>query len=91
MESLNKVEIGFLKEQITDLKKSMTEGFATLHAKFDILNEQYIKRDEVKEMLRPVKDDLSSLKEDRKWAIRLILGVIITAALGLVLKLNGTI
>ena len=46
MESLNKQEIGFLKEQINDLKREMTAGFAKLEAKLEILTEGYVRKDE---------------------------------------------
>ena len=46
MESLNKQQIEFLKEQITDLKREMTAGFATINAKLELLNDGYVKKDE---------------------------------------------
>ena len=67
MEYLNKQEIGFLKEQITDLqnqvadvKKEMDKGFSSVTARLEILIDGYVKRDELemyvsREEFKPVK------------------------------------
>ena len=85
MESLNKQEIGFLKEQIERLERRVDAGFATITAKLEILTEQYVKIEEVKEMIKPLANDIESLQSDRQWAVRIVLGTVITAILGTVI------
>ena len=73
MESLNKQEIGFLKEQINDLKHEMTAGFAKLEAKLEILTEGYLKKDEfINHCVRS--DNTYATKEEIKPIRQLVFG-----------------
>jgi hypothetical protein len=88
MESLNKQEIGFLKEQINRLEASMTLGFATINAKLELMTDNYVKREELRATIKPIKDDVEGLMDDRKWAVRIVFGVIITAILGVIITIK---
>jgi len=85
MESLNKQEINFLKEQIKDLKTRMDEGFDKLNAKLEILIEGYVKRDEMEKAVAALEKEIDGLQSNWTWLVRTIIGTIVVAAIGAVI------
>lgn len=92
MESLNKQQIEFLKEQITDLKHEMTAGFAKLEAKLEILTEGYLKKEEFQVHCADAKatyvsqEQFKPVKSIVYGAVSLILTSVMGALIYLVVK-----
>jgi hypothetical protein len=92
-ETLNSQSIKYLKESISELKTSMADGFAQVHAKIDILNEHYVRRDELDRTIARVKetyistleDKVSALQSNQTWLVRTVGAIIIAAVLGIIL------
>lgn len=84
MESLNKQEIGFLKEQITDLKNQMTAGFATINAKLELLSDGYVKKEELEKYVTEI--EFSPVRKIVYGAVSLVLTAVFGALIYLVIK-----
>lgn len=92
MESLNKQQIEFLKEQITDLKREMTAGFALINAKLELMNDGYVKKEDFATHCSDAKD-LYATKEEVKpirtvvyGAVGIVLVAVFSALVYLVVK-----
>lgn len=92
MESLNKQQIEFLKEQITDLKREMTAGFAKLEAKLEILTDGYVKKEEFQNHCAEAKEiyvtqaEFTPIKKVVYGAVSLILTAVLGALIYLVIQ-----
>jgi hypothetical protein len=93
MESLNKQEISFLKEQIERLERRVDAGFATITAKLEILIEGYVKKDEFTkhcddaEKKYVTQAEFSPIKKITYGAVSLMLTILLGAVIyGVIIK-----
>ena len=92
MESLNKQEIGFLKEKIDSLERRVDAGFANLNAKLEILIEGYVKKDEFQAHCTDAKEtyvtqaEFSPVKKIVYGAVSVVLTSVLGALIYLVVK-----
>lgn len=87
------LQMDFQTKAVEEIQKGQKET----NAKLDALRDGYISRAEFKEAQLVLRDlatkeeikgitkEVEELKEDKKWLVRLVLGVVILAVLGLVI------
>jgi len=92
---LQQKDIDFLKQSVDALAKSMKEGFVSVNGKLDFMTEHYIKREELdRELVQlkekvireasQLKEEIASLRANQTWVVRTVVGIIISALIGLV-------
>jgi len=92
---LQQKDIDYLKIEVQDLKKSMNEGFNAVHLKLDVMSENFVRHPELQsfadlydEKLDNLKEEINDIQEDKKWIIRVVGVIIITAIIGLVITVK---
>lgn len=84
-------QIAVLETQMKQIAKQVDEGFSNISHQFDVNSNEH------KEMVamfqkameqKADKDKVDSLADNQKWIVRLIVGIVATAVVGLVVKTN---
>lgn len=84
-EKLNQQAITFLKDEVEKLAQAMIKGFQDINSKLEVLSEHYVRRDELDRNLATRDKEIEELKSNQRWVARSIIGVVITALLGLII------
>ena len=95
MESLNKQAIENLKERIERIEKKVDDGFSNLSAKFEILIEGFVRKEDLKEYIEDEKEtqktfvtqvEFKPIKKIVYGAVSIILTAVLGALVYLVVK-----
>ena len=84
-DQLNQKDIVYLKEAINELKTATTNGFANVNVRLDIMTETFIKREELYRELSDRDKEIEALKDNQKWVVRTIIGVVLVALISLLI------
>ena len=84
-DQLNQKDIVYLKEAINELKTATTNGFANVNVRLDIMTETFIKREELYRELADRDKEIEALKDNQKWVVRTIIGVVLVALISLLI------
>jgi len=77
-------QIAVLETEMKNIAKQVDEGFSTNSKEHrEIMDKFQCAID-----LKADKEDVDTLVENQRWIVKLIIGIVITAVIGLVLKSN---
>ena len=82
---LQQKDINYLTKEVEALKQTLTQGLNSINTKLEVMSDHYVKREEMNEKIKPLREDLDEVKANLTWGIRIVIGAVILAILGLVL------
>lgn len=81
---LQQKDIDYLAKEVAELKQTMATGFALIHTKLEIFNENYVKRVELDTILKTRDERLDSMQNNVTWIVRTIIGSIVLGLISVV-------
>ena len=84
--SMSKQEV--ILEKIANMDERYKDSISRLHKRIDETEREHSRDLEL--FIKPLKDDVEQLKSDRSWIVKIIIGAVVTAVMGLVLYTKGS-
>ena len=84
--SMSKQEV--ILEKIANMDERYKDSISRLHKRIDETEREHSRDLEL--FIKPLKDDVEQLKSDRSWIVKIIIGAVVTAVMGLVLYSKGS-
>ena len=82
---LLKQDTEYLKREVAELKKATAEGFMAINVKLDIMSDKYVRREELAREIEQVDEAIKKIESNQTWVVRVIIGLVLTAIVGIVI------